>query len=181
MARVDLFLERSQERQPCLLELAWPWSFLSWHILCLFIKATLFSFLFLFSTSHCYSLKCSKSMLASLPPLHGAVTVLDPISLLTQGIPSVSNGHLITFSTPPRESYATRSIHRTETPSNLCLHRWLFTCTRSDILIIQMIDLAFGAFFTNFPPPPHTPSVNFKSSCFHMEDAVRKTKACFEK
>ena len=57
----------------------------------------------------------------------------------------------------------------------------IFIRTRSDTLIIQMIELAFGALFPNFPPPPHTPSVNFKSSYFHMEDAVRKTKARFEK
>lgn len=46
---------------------------------------------------------------------------------------------------------------------------------------MQMLDLAFGALFLNFPPPPRTPSVNFKSSYFHMEGAARKTKAYFEK
>jgi len=66
-------------------------------------------------------------------------------------------------------------------PSNSYPHRWLFKHTGSDIAIIQMMDLAFGALFLNFPHPPHTLSVNFKSSYVHMEDAVRKTKACFEK
>lgn len=109
----QIYLGRSKERQPCLLELIWPWSFLSWHICCLFTpwRCTLLPAVFIFN----FTLQLIKSVVnRCFPPLHGAAAVQDPVLLLTQDIPSVLNGHLITFSARPRESYIKRGIHCTE-------------------------------------------------------------------